>query len=142
MQNRVLVVAGIITFLAIVAGPLLYNLVMGKEGVQPELQLPTDAKECVEDRLFMRAHHVDILNEWKERVVRSGERTFRARNGRTYAMSLTGTCLKCHTDKTRFCDKCHTYTGIRTPYCWDCHNVPNGKDGRAQSAKREEGDKR
>jgi hypothetical protein len=135
MQNKTLVVIGIVAFLAIVAGPILYNLVMGKDGVPPELQLPADAKECIEDRLYMRAHHVDILNEWKERVVRTGERTFTARNHRTYPMSLTGTCLKCHADKTGFCDKCHNYAGIRTPYCWDCHNVPQGKNGSAQSGK-------
>jgi hypothetical protein len=128
MQNRMLLATGIVLFLAIVTGPFFYNLVMGREGAGPDLQLPFGEKECVEDRLTMRARHVDILNDWKERVVRNGERNFTARSGKTYAMSLTNTCLKCHADKTRFCDKCHDYAGVRAPYCWDCHNAPKATE--------------
>ena len=32
-------------------------------------------------------------------------------------------CLGCHEDKTKFCDKCHTYASVN-PYCWDCHTNP------------------
>jgi hypothetical protein len=38
-------------------------------------------------------------------------------------MSLTGTCLDCHSDKEKFCDACHTYSAV-DPYCWDCHVIP------------------
>jgi len=34
--------------------------------------------------------------------------------------------MKCHTDKAKFCDRCHNYVGV-TPNCWDCHVEPKGK---------------
>jgi hypothetical protein len=38
-------------------------------------------------------------------------------------MSLTRTCLDCHSNKAEFCDRCHTYMAV-DPYCWDCHVEP------------------
>ena len=38
-------------------------------------------------------------------------------------MSLTNTCLGCHSNKAQFCDQCHNYLEV-TPYCWDCHVDP------------------
>ena len=32
-------------------------------------------------------------------------------------------CMKCHTNKEKFCDECHTYAAVK-PYCWDCHIQP------------------
>ncbi len=40
-------------------------------------------------------------------------------------MSLTLTCLECHSNKDKFCDRCHDYLRV-SPGCWDCHNVPKG----------------
>jgi hypothetical protein len=46
-----------------------------------------------------------------------------AENGKQYNMSLTNECLRCHTDKAKFCDQCHNYMGVN-PFCWDCHTYP------------------
>ena len=72
----------------------------------------------------MRASHMTLLAEWRDRVVRDGVRTYTGADGRVVRMSLSGTCLgTCHTDKTAFCDRCHDYAGVK-PACWDCHVVP------------------
>jgi hypothetical protein len=55
--------------------------------------------------------------------VREHNRKFVAFDGKTYTISLTQTCMKCHTSKAEFCDRCHEYAGV-TPYCWDCHIDP------------------
>jgi hypothetical protein len=66
---------------------------------------------------------MQLLINWREQVVRNDFRTYTAFNGKTYKMSLTGTCMGCHTDKARFCDRCHNYAGV-TVVCWDCHVDP------------------
>ena len=43
--------------------------------------------------------------------------------GEKYVKSLTNTCMRCHTDKEKFCDRCHTAMGMASPYCFDCHNL-------------------
>jgi hypothetical protein len=68
----------------------------------------------------MRASHMRLLADWRERAVRRGVRTYRASDGREFEISLSGTCLKCHLDKTKFCDRCHEYADV-SPGCWDCH---------------------
>jgi hypothetical protein len=35
------------------------------------------------------------------------------------------TCLGCHKNKSEFCDRCHSYSGV-DPYCMDCHVLPKG----------------
>jgi hypothetical protein len=121
MYDAAKILAGILVFLAILLSPVWYNAMTGKAAYVPALDKGTDAKQCVEETGFMRANHMDLLNDWKETVVREGARTYTAKDGRTFTMSLTGTCMKCHTKKEQFCDRCHDYTGVK-PYCWECHN--------------------
>jgi hypothetical protein len=123
MYSKATVIPGIILFLVIVLFPLWYNSVTGKAGSAPDLKIGTDAKQCVESTAYMKASHMDLLSTWKETVVREGIRLYRAKDGKDYTISLTGTCIKCHSDKEAFCDSCHNYTGVK-PYCWDCHNYP------------------
>ena len=40
-----------------------------------------------------------------------------------YDISLAGTCMKCHSNKAEFCDRCHDYAGV-SPDCWSCHVAP------------------
>jgi hypothetical protein len=35
-----------------------------------------------------------------------------ASDNKTYDISLTGTCLKCHPNKVEFCDRCHNYNAV------------------------------
>jgi hypothetical protein len=124
MYNKGGVFIGIIVLVAIVTSPLWYNAFTGRAAYVPELKLPDSEKRCVEEKLYMREHHADLLNAWKQRVVREGLRTYTSRTGKSYDMSLTGTCMKCHSVKTEFCDRCHAYVGVQSPSCWDCHNEP------------------
>jgi hypothetical protein len=125
MRDRGLIVAGLLLFLGVVLSPVWYNLAAGKTAKGPALKLPAEAKECVAPVEYMKTSHMKLLNDWRDQVVRRNIRTYRAYNGKTYAISLTGTCLQqCHTDKAQFCDRCHAYNGVRNPYCWDCHVDP------------------
>jgi len=38
-------------------------------------------------------------------------------------MSLQNTCMECHSNKSKFCDQCHTYAAVN-PFCWECHIQP------------------
>ncbi len=78
---------------------------------------------CVEPVAFMRASHMTLLADWRELAVRQGVRTYTAADGREFEISLSGTCLRCHRDKAKFCDRCHDYAAV-SPGCWDCHVVP------------------
>jgi hypothetical protein len=80
---------------------------------------------------------MNILNEWREDVVRKGDRSKVEINGREYEKSLTKCCMKCHTSREKFCVKCHEYADVLPPEtcpvmaggpqgprginCWDCH---------------------
>lgn len=117
------VIIGIIVFLALITFPIWYNVATGKATYVPELEKATKGETCVADTVYMRASHMDLLNNWRDTVVRRGQRVYTSPEGIKYNMSLTSTCLDCHSDKAGFCDRCHTYMGV-DPYCWDCHIIP------------------
>ena len=72
----------------------------------------------------MRARHMDLLDDWRDRVVREGERVYVSDlSGASHEMSLSNTCMDCHSNKAEFCDRCHDYMAV-DPYCWDCHVEP------------------
>jgi hypothetical protein len=124
MKDRVFIIVGIVVFLAIVLSPFVYNAVTSAGTQAPELTLPTNgAKECVKDTAYMRASHMDLLNQWRDEVVREESRDFVTDNGKTVKKSLTLTCMECHSNKAEFCDACHDYMAV-APYCWDCHVEP------------------
>jgi hypothetical protein len=127
LYNRGIILAGIVVFLILATGPFWYR--GGKAVSPPDLKLDTPAIErlkerlCVEPAPYMRAHHMRLLNGWRYGVVREGKRTYTAADGKVYEISLTDTCLECHSNKGNFCDRCHDYAGV-TPTCWDCHIIP------------------
>ena len=114
-------------FILIAAFPLLYTFAAGGSKEQPTLEAgkKIGLDGCVEDADYMRAYHMDLLNEWRDLVVRDGERVYVSTTGEKYEMSLSNTCMKCHVSKVNFCDSCHNYVSV-TPYCWDCHVEPRG----------------
>ncbi len=91
--------------------------------VKPNPEKPTQYTSCVKSTEYMRANHMDLLNEWRDEVVRDRDRVFTAEDGRKFNKSLTDTCLACHKSKKKFCDECHNYMSVK-PYCWDCHINP------------------
>jgi len=126
MSDRAKIGVGLVVFVALVTFPVWRVLGAGEAAAPPELELPADAAECVEDTPYMQSLHMDLLNRWRDAVVRQGEREYTsASTGRTYLMSLTGTCLDCHSDRDTFCNRCHEYADV-APTCWDCHVDPGG----------------
>ncbi|MCU0302966.1 MAG: sulfate reduction electron transfer complex DsrMKJOP subunit DsrJ [Thermoanaerobaculales bacterium] len=123
------IIVGLLVFVALATSPLWFNALFGESPAAPELKLPTNGStECVEARDFMVANHMDLLNQWRDAVVRTGTRDYVSTlNNKTYDMSLSRTCMDCHSNKTEFCDACHTYLAV-SPYCWDCHVEPKGAD--------------
>jgi hypothetical protein len=128
MPDRPLIYAGLAVFVGLITFPIWYNRVAGTTSAAPVLQKPVKGDRCIYPAEFMRASHMNVLMDWRDQVVRSNNRLVTA-GGRTYTMSLTGTCMDCHASKADFCDKCHNYAGVK-PYCWDCHIDPALLKGR------------
>lgn len=123
MYDASKIIIGLIIFICLITFPIWHNAISGKARYTPKLKLVTKEKECIEPTTYMRAEHMDLVINWRDSVIRSGIRTYVASNSKKYTMSLTGTCIKCHSNKAEFCDQCHNYAGVK-PYCWDCHNYP------------------
>ena len=121
------ILIGLLLFLFIITFPVWYNFANGKAAYQPDIVIATKnvpgKNQCVMSAEYMRPRHMDLLNQWRNGVVREGERIHVAPNGRRYNRSLTATCLDCHSNKEQFCDQCHNYMGV-APYCWECHIIP------------------
>lgn len=97
----------------------------GEVAYVAEEKVVTEEEHCVLPVQEMRDRHEELLNDWKKSVVREGDSIYVASDGQEYSMSLTGTCLDCHSNKAEFCDQCHSYVAV-TPSCWNCHNLPEG----------------
>jgi hypothetical protein len=80
-----------------------------------------DSTKCIAPAAFMRANHMQVLYEWRNSSVRTGNRVYVATNGSKFEKSLN-TCLGCHSNKL-FCFSCHSYANIK-PKCWNCHLSP------------------
>jgi hypothetical protein len=140
--------AGLVVFLALALFPIWYGFASGGESERPELDYPDRADQtlfageadyhCVEDVEYIRASHMDLLNRWRNAVVRDGERYYTSSAyGDRYEMSLTLTCMRCHRSREAFCARCHEYAGVKSYHrleataenqplqygiaCWDCH---------------------
>ena len=123
MRDRPLILGGLALVLALVTGPAWHALATAP-APPPTLARPVGATQCVAPVEFMRASHMKLLEQWRDRVVRDGVRTYTDSSGHVVRMSLSGTCLgTCHTDKAKFCDRCHDYADVK-PTCWNCHVVP------------------
>jgi len=123
------IIIGIIIFAGLMLFPVLYDT--GKATVTPDpkvdtpeiMKLPESERKCIEPKEFMQREHMQMLNNWRDWVVRDGNSIFTASDGKQYTMSLQKTCMKCHSNKKDFCDQCHNYAAV-VPYCWDCHIEP------------------
>ncbi len=121
MYDKGLIIPGLFIFVLIVTFPIWYN--RGVAANVPELEKVKDAKECVRPATEMRSNHMQLLNEWRDEVLRTGDRAYIPIDGKMYQKSLQNACITCHTSKKKFCDKCHDYAAVNT-YCWDCHLEP------------------
>jgi hypothetical protein len=127
MNDKNKIIAGLIIFVVIVSFPVLYNMGRAKPVPEPELTPKAKAaKQCVRETEYMKAEHMQLLDTWREDVVRKGNRIYVNAEGKAFDMSLSNTCLDCHSNKAQFCDTCHNYASV-DPYCWDCH-IDNPKE--------------
>lgn len=119
------IITGLVIGLAILLFPFFYTA--GKAAKAPEPELTPKAKEaktCIEPTEYMRLEHMKVLDHWRDEVVRTGERYYKSdHTGKTYYKSLQVTCMDCHSNKSKFCDRCHDYASV-DPFCWDCHLEP------------------
>ncbi|CAM2058394.1 Cytochrome c [Desulfovibrionales bacterium] len=124
MYNNKYIIPGLAIFLALITSPFWLNLAKVSY-TKPNIKLPSDQKECIETKETMRSEHMRILNLWRDKVLRDGQRVYVASTGKKWNMSLQNTCMKCHINKVEFCDKCHNTASV-SPYCWTCHIEPKG----------------
>jgi hypothetical protein len=129
MYNRGKIMAGLVIFLALLTFPFWFG--KGRTAVPPSLPLDTPeirkmtVKKCVEPTPYMKASHMKLLDLWRDAVVRDGNHFYANHEGKKFSMSLSRTCLGCHSNKEKFCDTCHSFSGVE-PNCWGCHVVPRG----------------
>ena len=123
MYNKRLVIPGLVIFVLFVTMPLWYNA-FSTAGPIPKPELPPNGtKECVAPAAVMRASHMQLLNTWRDDVLRNSGRGYVHVGGKEYPKTLQLACMDCHSNKEKFCDDCHTYASVK-PYCWDCHLTP------------------
>jgi hypothetical protein len=128
------ILIGLVIFVAFAAFPFYYNIGMENKKPEPKLdtpeilKMPEQERKCVEPKAFMRTEHMQLLNNWRDSVVRDGYRQYTSdASGKHFNMSLQNECMRCHANKKKFCDECHNYMAVK-PYCWDCHIAPKEDD--------------
>jgi hypothetical protein len=145
------IITGLIIGVGLLLSPFIYNAGRAAKAPVPELtEKAKEAKECVASTPYMKAWHMQLLDGWRNTVVRDGDRYYKSNqktwdmgllerwrhivvgegeeyyktsSGKVFYKSLQVTCMDCHSNKSKFCDQCHNYMGV-TPYCWDCHIAP------------------
>jgi hypothetical protein len=119
MGGRTMIVAGLAVFVGLVTSPAWVGTGHGV----PDLVLPAGFAACVEPKATIRREHPALLSRWRDSVVRDSQEMYRTSDGRDVRMSLSGTCLGCHTEPAKFCDRCHDWVGVH-PKCFGCHVRP------------------
>ncbi|TVM25368.1 sulfate reduction electron transfer complex DsrMKJOP subunit DsrJ, partial [Oceanidesulfovibrio marinus] len=107
MYNAKYTVPAIVVLLILATIPFWWCSILVPDDKTPELALPEDQDKCNEAADYMKANHMQMLNDWRDRVVRQGERLYPAPAGKVSEMSMQNNCMKCHTNKAEFCDQCH-----------------------------------
>lgn len=122
MYDGMKIIPGILLFVILLSFPVWYDRLNGSPEIS-EPELLSGKKYCVMPKGYMRANHMVLLNEWRDTVIRDGNRSKVTSGNDTYDKSLSKSCMKCHSNKTNFCDRCHGRLNVN-PACWDCHNPP------------------
>lgn len=104
-------------FVLIILAPFAYSVVrpVVTRGSSPGdvfIELP-DEGECIREIEYMRFHHMDLLKETREDVIRRGVR----------GDVTLGGCRDCHTYRGQFCNKCHDAVTLSVD-CFGCHYYP------------------
>ena len=127
MSDRLKVVIGLALFVILVTFPI-WNAFGVSRPVPPDLAKAAGGSRCIESTGWMAANHAQLLDKWRDAVVRQGKRTYTASDGSRHDMYLTKTCLRCHDGREKFCEKCHSYADVQLT-CWNCH-LDTSSEGR------------
>ena len=122
MYNKGTIIAGLAIFVLFVTFPIWFNGLDAGPLPKPELP-PGGEKQCVAPAAEMRDKHMQLLNEWRDDVLRNADRVSVTVDGKEYRKGLQMACMQCHSNKEKFCDSCHEYAAVQ-PTCWDCHLTP------------------
>jgi len=125
MNDRVKIYIGLAMFVIAATFPIWRAI--GASPIPPDLEKPVRGTQCIESTEWMAANHQQLLNHWRDAVVREGRKTHTASDGTQYEMSLSKTCLDCHENQQTFCNRCHDFAGASLT-CWDCHLDSSGKE--------------
>ncbi len=131
MYNKGTVITGLVIFVVLVTSPIWYNGLTAGPTPEPELP-PGGEKECVLPASEMRDKHMQLLNEWRDDVLRNGNREIIEVDGKKFRKGLQLACMQCHSNKEKFCDTCHDYASVK-PYCWDCHLSPKEAESKKEA---------
>ncbi len=125
MSAKAKIALFVVVFCAIMLVPFLANAGSDGSHESPSLDTPTinamSDKKCIEDTEYMKSSHMQLLDQWRNEVVRDGATTYTSSSGQVYEMSLDDTCLSCHSNPEEFCNSCHSYSAVSL-YCWECHS--------------------
>lgn len=122
MYYRFPITIGLILFIAIITLPLWTGLFVS-ETLRDPIVKPVSG-ECVESVEYMRKNHMKLLYKWRDLVVRESINNYTNEAGKIFEISLTNTCLECHSDSSEFCARCHEKVGAEIT-CWGCHFETN-----------------
>jgi hypothetical protein len=100
----------------VIATPLLLSLSRFAAGAEraPFLVPAKAGTRCVLEPWIMRTHHMSLLKERRDQVVRGGLRA------QGHGTPLLESCAQCHTNRENFCDSCHSRASVHLD-CFGCH---------------------
>jgi hypothetical protein len=88
MSDRSKILIGLAVFVILITFPFWGRLLSaeGAAAARPELVYPDPAKgpSCVEDTPYMTSNHMDLLNRWRDDLVRDGITEWVSSSGKTY----------------------------------------------------------
>ena len=91
MSDKPTILIGLVVFVVLATVPIWYALGIADEESAPaypaDLELPENSSQCVEDRQYMIANHMDLLNRWRDEVVRDGDNSRIEIGGQLYEKS-------------------------------------------------------
>lgn len=122
MYHQKQIITGLVIFVLVCTFPFWYSL--GQASYEsPDPALPEAEEACIEPTQWMRANHMELLDEWRDMSVREKKPVYVNHEGQAMEISLQKTCMECHTNQAEFCTTCHDKAAV-SPYCWDCHIAP------------------
>lgn len=157
MYDKLKILPFLIIGVCLFLSPMWYDNIFGKGTKAPEPVLTPKAKEagqCVAPKAYIKAWHMQLLDAWRQEVVRDDQRYFNTNENLWWDYSLSPKLLE---DWRRFvsnsdvqapgkagktyykslqqtCMNCHSNKTEFcdqchnymgvNPYCWDCHIAP------------------